>query len=111
MNNSLFVYNSLKGKKELFKPIFENYVGMYICGPTVYNYVHLGNCRTFISFDLIYRYLKHLGYKVRYVRNITDAGHLENDEDEGEYDDEDEDEYDDQDDDEDEDEHEDFTTR
>ena len=57
---------------------------MYICGPTVYNYVHLGNCRTFISFDLIYRYLKHLGYKVRYVRNITDAGHLENDEDEGE---------------------------
>ena len=84
MNNSLFVYNSLKGKKELFKPIFENYVGMYICGPTVYNYVHLGNCRTFISFDLIYRYLKHLGYKVRYVRNITDAGHLENDEDEGE---------------------------
>ena len=84
MNNSLYVYNSLKGKKELFKPIFENYVGMYICGPTVYNYVHLGNCRTFISFDLIYRYLKHIGYKVRYVRNITDAGHLENDEDEGE---------------------------
>ena len=84
MNNLLFVYNSLKGKKELFKPIFENYIGMYICGPTVYNYVHLGNCRTFISFDLIYRYLKHLGYKVRYVRNITDAGHLENDEDQGE---------------------------
>ena len=84
MSNSLFVYNSLKGKKELFKPIFENYVGMYVCGPTVYNFVHLGNCRTFISFDLIYRYLKHIGYKVRYVRNITDAGHLENDEDVGE---------------------------
>ena len=57
---------------------------MYVCGPTVYSNVHLGNCRTFISFDLIYRYLKHLGYKVRYVRNITDAGHLENDADEGE---------------------------
>ena len=84
MNSSLFVYNSLKSKKELFKPILENNVGMYICGPTVYNYVHLGNCRTFISFDLIYRYLKHLGYKVRYVRNITDVGHLENDEDDGE---------------------------
>jgi cysteinyl-tRNA synthetase len=57
---------------------------MYVCGPTVYSDVHLGNCRTFISFDLIYRYLRHLGYKVRYVRNITDAGHLENDADEGE---------------------------
>ena len=81
---SLTVYNSLSGKKELFKSITENYVGMYVCGPTVYSNVHLGNCRTFISFDLIYRYLKHLGYKVRYVRNITDAGHLENDADEGE---------------------------
>ena len=81
---SLSVYNSLSGKKEVFKPITENYVGMYVCGPTVYSNVHLGNCRTFISFDLIYRYLKHLGYKVRYVRNITDAGHLENDADEGE---------------------------
>ena len=59
-------------------------MGMYVCGPTVYSNVHLGNCRTFISFDLIYRYLKHLGFKVRYVRNITDAGHLENDADEGE---------------------------
>ncbi|MEL0225862.1 MAG: cysteine--tRNA ligase, partial [Flavobacteriaceae bacterium] len=78
------VYNSLSGKKEIFTPITENYVGMYVCGPTVYSNVHLGNCRTFISFDLIYRYLKHLGYKVRYVRNITDAGHLENDADEGE---------------------------
>jgi len=57
---------------------------MYVCGPTVYSNVHLGNCRTFISFDMIFRYLKHLGYKVRYVRNITDAGHLEDDADEGE---------------------------
>lgn len=80
----LSVYNSLSGKKEIFTPITPNYVGMYVCGPTVYSNVHLGNCRTFMSFDLIYRYLKHLGYKVRYVRNITDAGHLENDADEGE---------------------------
>ena len=80
----LSVYNSLSGKKEFFTPITPNYVGMYVCGPTVYSNVHLGNCRTFMSFDLIYRYLKHLGYKVRYVRNITDAGHLENDADEGE---------------------------
>ena len=80
----LSVYNSLSGKKEVFTPITPNYVGMYVCGPTVYSNVHLGNCRTFMSFDLIYRYLKHLGYKVRYVRNITDAGHLENDADEGE---------------------------
>ena len=84
MNNSLVVYNSLKGEKENFKSILPSKVGMYVCGPTVYSNVHLGNCRTFISFDLIYRYLKHLGYKVRYVRNITDAGHLENDADEGE---------------------------
>ena len=82
--STLSIYNSLSGKKEVFTPITENYVGMYVCGPTVYSNVHLGNCRTFISFDLIYRYLKHLGFKVRYVRNITDAGHLENDEDEGE---------------------------
>ena len=82
--STLSVYNSLSGKKEIFTPITENYVGMYVCGPTVYSNVHLGNCRTFISFDLIYRYLKHLGYKVRYVRNITDVGHLENDADEGE---------------------------
>ncbi|MCH1417238.1 MAG: cysteine--tRNA ligase [Flavobacteriaceae bacterium] len=82
--STLSVYNSLSGKKEIFTPLTENYVGMYVCGPTVYSNVHLGNCRTFISFDLIYRYLKHLGYKVRYVRNITDAGHLENDADEGE---------------------------
>ena len=78
------IYNSLTGKKETFSPINEGYVGMYVCGPTVYSNVHLGNVRTFMSFDMIYRYLKHLGYKVRYVRNITDAGHLENDADEGE---------------------------
>ena len=84
MNTVLSVYNSLNGKKELFKSIIPNNVGMYVCGPTVYSNVHLGNCRTFMSFDLIYRYLQHLGYKVRYVRNITDAGHLENDADEGE---------------------------
>ncbi|MDT8346796.1 MAG: cysteine--tRNA ligase [Flavobacteriaceae bacterium] len=81
---TLKIYNSLTKQKETFKPIEENYVGMYVCGPTVYNKVHLGNCRTFVSFDMIYRYLKYLGYKVRYVRNITDAGHLENDADVGE---------------------------
>ncbi|KJD31414.1 cysteine--tRNA ligase [Tamlana nanhaiensis] len=78
------IYNSLTGEKEVFKPINEGYVGMYVCGPTVYSNVHLGNVRTFMSFDVIFRYLKHLGYKVRYVRNITDAGHLENDADVGE---------------------------
>ncbi|MGB7842323.1 MAG: cysteine--tRNA ligase [Salinimicrobium sp.] len=80
----LTIYNSISGEKEVFKPINEGNVGMYVCGPTVYSNVHLGNCRTFISFDLVFRYLKHLGYKVRYVRNITDAGHLENDADSGE---------------------------
>ncbi|WP_299257572.1 cysteine--tRNA ligase [uncultured Aquimarina sp.] len=80
----LKIYNSISGQKEVFTPITEGNIGMYVCGPTVYSNVHLGNCRTFISFDLIYRHLKHLGYKVRYVRNITDAGHLENDADEGE---------------------------
>ena len=80
----LYIYNSLSGLKEIFSPINNNKVGMYVCGPTVYNNVHLGNCRTFISFDIIYRYLTHIGYKVRYVRNITDVGHLENDADEGE---------------------------
>ena len=81
---SLRIFNSLSGSKEPFVPIEEKHVGMYVCGPTVYSNVHLGNCRTFISFDLVYRYLKYLGYTVRYVRNITDAGHLENDADEGE---------------------------
>ncbi|MGO3707981.1 MAG: cysteine--tRNA ligase [Mesonia hippocampi] len=83
-NQNLKIYNSLTGEKELFTPITPGYVGMYVCGPTVYSNVHLGNCRTFISFDLVFRYLKHLGYKVRYVRNITDAGHLENDAETGE---------------------------
>lgn len=82
--NELYINNSLTRKKEKFEPLNAPHVGMYVCGPTVYNDVHLGNCRTFISFDLVYRYLTHLGYKVRYVRNITDAGHLENDADEGE---------------------------
>lgn len=83
-DQTIQIYNSLSGKKEVFKPIEDGYVGMYVCGPTVYSNVHLGNVRTFMSFDMIYRYLKHLGFKVRYVRNITDAGHLENDADAGE---------------------------
>jgi len=82
--NQLKVYNSLSKKKEDFKTITDGYVGMYVCGPTVYSNAHLGNVRTFLFFDVVYRYLLHLGYKVRYVRNITDAGHLENDADEGE---------------------------
>ncbi|TCK68653.1 cysteinyl-tRNA synthetase [Winogradskyella wandonensis] len=83
-NQQIKIYNSLSGEKEVFQPITKGYVGMYVCGPTVYSNVHLGNVRTFMSFDMIFRYLKHLGYKVRYVRNITDAGHLENDADLGE---------------------------
>ncbi|MDF2476704.1 MAG: cysteine--tRNA ligase [Sphingobacterium sp.] len=83
MDHNLFLYNTLSRTKEKFDPIHPNLVGMYVCGPTVYSDVHLGNCRTFVSFDLIFRYLRHLGYKVRYVRNITDAGHLEGDRDEG----------------------------
>ena len=82
--NDIFIYNSLTGLKEKFKPINPQKLGIYVCGPTVYSYVHLGNCRTFLSFDTIIRYFKFLGYNVRYVRNITDAGHLENDLDEGE---------------------------
>ncbi len=84
MLNPLRIQNSLTGKKELFEPINAPFVGMYVCGPTVYSDVHLGNVRTFVSFDVIYRYLMHLGYKVRYVRNITDVGHLIDDADEGE---------------------------
>lgn len=83
MDNRLVLYNTLTRKKENFEPLNPPFVGMYVCGPTVYSDVHLGNCRTFVSFDLIFRYLTHLGYKVRYVRNITDAGHLEGDNDEG----------------------------
>ena len=83
-SNQLKIYNSLSKSKEDFIPLTEGYVGMYVCGPTVYSNAHLGNVRTFMFFDVLYRYLLHLGYKVRYVRNITDAGHLENDADEGE---------------------------
>ena len=75
--HNLYIYNSLTSSKEKFKPLRKNSVGMYVCGPTVYSNVHLGNCRTFISFDIIFRYLRYLGYNVRYVRNITDVGHLE----------------------------------
>jgi cysteinyl-tRNA synthetase len=82
--HDLKIYNTLTRKTESFNTILDGYVGMYVCGPTVYNHAHLGNARTFISFDVVYRYLLHLGYKVRYVRNITDAGHLESDADEGE---------------------------
>lgn len=83
-NQTLKIYNSLSGEKEIFSPIHDGNVGMYVCGPTVYSNVHLGNVRTFMSFDVIFRYFLHLGYKVRYVRNITDAGHLENDAEVGE---------------------------
>lgn len=83
MENNLVLYNTITRKKEKFEPINPPFVGVYVCGPTVYSDVHLGNCRTFVSFDLIYRYLLHLGYRIRYVRNITDAGHLEGDRDEG----------------------------
>lgn len=78
-DQSIYIYNSLTGKKELFEPINSPHVGIYVCGPTVYSNVHLGNCRTFLSFDTIVRYLRFLDYKVRYVRNITDAGHLTDD--------------------------------
>lgn len=80
----IMLTNSLGGRKEEFRPAVEGFVGMYVCGPTVYNHVHLGNVRTFLTFDIVSRYLRFLGYKVRYVRNITDVGHLENDADEGE---------------------------
>jgi cysteinyl-tRNA synthetase len=82
--HQLKIYNTLTRQTEVFKPLHQGHVGMYVCGPTVYSNAHLGNARTFMSFDIIFRYLTHLGYKVRYVRNITDAGHLESDADEGE---------------------------
>jgi len=78
-NHTLKIYNTLSSEKETFQPLHEGAIGMYVCGPTVYSNVHLGNVRTFMSFDVIYRYLLHLEYKVRYVRNITDAGHLTDD--------------------------------
>jgi cysteinyl-tRNA synthetase len=83
-DQTLKIYNSLSGEKEVFKPVHEGNVGMYVCGPTVYSNVHLGNVRTFMSFDVIFRYLLHLGYKTRYVRNITDVGHIVDDVDDGE---------------------------
>jgi cysteinyl-tRNA synthetase len=83
-SQQLKIYNSLSGEKEVFTPIHEGNVGMYVCGPTVYSNVHLGNLRTFMSFDVIFRYFQHLNYKVRYVRNITDVGHIVDDVDEGE---------------------------
>ena len=82
--NPLKIYNSLSGEKENFTPIHEGNIGMYVCGPTVYSNVHLGNVRTFMSFDMIFMFFFHLGYKVRYVRNITDVGHIVDDVDEGE---------------------------
>ena len=84
MEHNFFIYNTLTRRKELFKPLQEPNVGMYVCGPTVYGDPHLGHARPSITFDVLFRYLQHLGYKVRYVRNITDVGHLEHDADEGE---------------------------
>ncbi len=84
MDLNLKIYNTLTKQSELFKPLHKGHVGMYVCGPTVYSNAHLGNARTFVSFDIMFRYFLHLGLKVRYVRNITDAGHLESDADEGE---------------------------
>src|ERR1041385_7714889 len=77
LKESLFVTNSLSRQKEKFEPLHPPHVGMYVCGPTVYGPPHLGHARPYITFDVVYRYLTHLGYKVRYVRNITDAGHFE----------------------------------
>jgi cysteinyl-tRNA synthetase len=79
----LYIQNSFSRKKELFEPLNSPYVGMYVCGPTVYSNVHLGNVRTFLTFDVVYRYLTFIGYQVRYVRNITDVGHLTGDSDDG----------------------------
>lgn len=84
MEQKLVIYNTLKREKEVFEPLHAPHVGMYVCGPTVYGDAHLGHTRPAITFDLLFRYLTHIGYKVRYVRNITDVGHLENDADEGE---------------------------
>src|SRR5574344_616748 len=84
MEQKLVIYNTLSRQKELFVPISAPHVGMYVCGPTVYGDAHLGHARPAITFDIVFRYLQHIGYKVRYVRNITDVGHLEHDADEGE---------------------------
>jgi len=84
MSREIQIYNTLTRQKEVFNPVVKNHVGMYVCGPTVYGDPHLGHARPGITFDVVFRYLKHSNYAVRYVRNITDAGHLENDADEGE---------------------------
>src|SRR5512135_2426858 len=84
MDNKLYLYNTLSRNKENFKPLNPPFVGMYVCGPTVYGDPHLGHARPAVTFDLVFRYLMHIGYRVRYVRNITDVGHLEGDADEGE---------------------------
>jgi cysteinyl-tRNA synthetase len=84
MQQKLNLYNTLTRKKEVFEPLHAPFVGMYVCGPTVYGEPHLGHARSAVTYDVLYRYLKNQGYKVRYVRNVTDVGHLENDADEGE---------------------------
>ena len=84
MEHKLYIYNTIDRKKGLLTPLHAPHVGMYVCGPNVYGDGHLGHARPAITFDVVFRYLMHLGYKVRYVRNITDVGHLEPDSDEGE---------------------------
>ena len=81
---TLIIYNTSRGRRNASEPLHAGRVGMYVCGPTVYGDPHLGHARPAITFDILFRYLQHLGYKVRYVRNITDVGHLEHDADEGE---------------------------
>src|ERR1700749_331212 len=83
-DSQLYIYNTLKRERELFTPQHPPFVSLYVCGPTVYGNAHLGHARTYVAFDVVYRHLLYSGYKVRYVRNITDVGHLENDADEGE---------------------------
>ena len=81
---TLFLTNTLTRSKEVFKPVNPGHAGMYVCGPTVYGDAHLGHARPGVTYDVLFKLLRHLGYKVRYVRNITDVGHLEHDADEGE---------------------------